>query len=282
MMKEKVELHRVREFGDILNDTILFFKQNFVPLVKAYLVICGFFIVASTAVEIVSKLRDLEYDEATIPFNTSYWLTLLFSVINSSVVMVTVYSYIALYREKNQEAPTVTEVWGYFRYFFFRIFFSNVVLDICIVLGVFMCIIPGIYLLPILALVIPIMIMENTSLSYAFTYSFKLIKGNWWFVLGLFLLIGLMYVAAMVVVILPVLIITGGAEWLSGMKLNSTEIIASAIATNLARIFYIIPCITAALVYFSLSDQKHGTSLINRIQMFGKPNTGADQSSEQY
>ncbi|MGZ3776766.1 MAG: hypothetical protein ACXVI9_04060, partial [Mucilaginibacter sp.] len=183
-MKEKVELHQVREFGDILNDTILFFKQNFVPLVKAYLVICGFFLVSGTAVEIVSKLRDLEYDEATTPFNTSYWLTVLFSVINSSVVMLTVYSYIALYREKGKEPPTVTEVWGYFRYFFFRIFFSNVVLDICIVLGFFICIFPGIYLLPILALVIPIMVMENASLSYAFNYSFKLIKENWWFVFG--------------------------------------------------------------------------------------------------
>jgi len=281
-MKERVELHQVREFGDVINDTILFFRQNFVPLVKAYLVICGFFLVAGTAVEIVSKLRDLEYDEATTPFNTSYWLTLLFSLVNSAVVMVTVYSYMALYREKDKEAPTVTEVWGYFRYFFFRVFLSNVVLDICILLGFVMCIIPGIYLLPALALVIPIMVMENTSLSYAFTYSFKLIKENWWFVLGIFLLIGLIYLAAVVVVVLPALIITGGAEWISGMKLNSTEIIASAIATNLARVFYIVPCITAALIYFSLSDQKHGTSLINRIHKFGKSNPGADQSSEQY
>jgi hypothetical protein len=37
-----------------------------------------------------------------------------------------------------------------------------------------------VYLSPILALILPIMVMENTSFGYAFNRSFVLIKENWW------------------------------------------------------------------------------------------------------
>jgi hypothetical protein len=162
------------------------------------------------------------------------------------------------------------------------VFFTNILTTLLILLGFFMCIIPGIYFTPIMALVAPVMIMENASLSYSFNYSFKLIKENWWFVFGTILIIGIIYIAAVVLVVLPGLIITGGAEFISGMKFNSSEIIVQAISTNLSRVFYIVPCIAIALIYFSLSDQKHGTSLINRIQTLGKKPLGGDNTTEQY
>jgi len=281
-MKEKVELQKAREFGDILSDTFLFIRQNFGPLMRAYITICGFFLVAGTAVEIVARLRDIEDETAGTPLNASYWITLLFSVINGTVVLLTTLSYISLYRDKGKQAPSVAEVWGYFRYFFFRVFFTNILTTLLVILGFILCIIPGIYFAPIMGLVAPIMIMENASLSYSFNHSFKLIKENWWFVFGTLLIIIIIYFAANALVILPALIITGGAQWISGMKFNSTEIIARAISTNLCHIFYIVPCIAVTLIYFSLSDQKHGTSLINRIQMLGKRPMGGDNSTEQY
>jgi len=282
MVKQRVELNRVREFGDVINDTILFFKQNFRPLMNAYFVICGFFLVAGAAIQIVVELRDLQDNNLT-PFNLSYWTNLLFSSLDSAVVALTTLSYIALYKEKGKEPPTVTEVWGYFRYYFFRVFISQLILEACVVVGFFLCIFPGVYLLPVLSLVIPIMVLENTSLNYAFSYCFKLIKENWWFMLGVILLLFIIVFAAMALVIVPPLVIIGGGEWLSGINSNSTEIIASAIASNLARVFYILPIIAIALVYFSLAEQIHATSLMQRIQMFGKKDTRDDQtSSEQY
>jgi hypothetical protein len=188
----------------------------------------------------------------------------------------------ALYREKGKVAPTVTEVWGYFRYFFFRVFGAHIVVTLCIIAGFVMCVFPGIYLTPILALVVPIMIMENASLNYSFNYSFRLIKENWWFIFGLLIIIFIIYYAGLALVVLPGTIISGGAEWVSGMKFNSSEIIVESVSMGIARIFYVVPCIAMALAYFSLSDQKHGTSLINRIQALGKNPLSDDRSSEQY
>jgi hypothetical protein len=282
-MKEKVELQRVREFGDILSDSILFLRQNFVPLMKCYLVICGFFLVANAAVEIEGKLRDLDaFDQQQSVFTGSYWLSLLFGMISSSAVTITTFSYIALYKAKGNQAPDVSEVWGYFRYFFFRVFFSNVLIGVCVVIGFFLCIVPGIYMIPLAALLIPVMIMENASLSYALDKTRLLIKENWWFVFGTLLIVALIIAAAMAMVILPGVILAGGAEWVTGMRSNSTEIIVMAVTTNIGQVFYVFPYIALALLYFSLSDQKQGTSLIDRIHMLGKTGTGPQESSEQY
>jgi hypothetical protein len=282
-MKEKVELQRVREFGDILSDSILFLRQNFVPLLKCYVVICGFFLVANAAVEIEGKLSDLDaFDQQQSVFTGSYWLSLLFNLVSSSAVTITTFSYIALYKAKGNQAPEVREVWGYFRYFFFRIFFSNLLIAVCVVIGFFLCIIPGIYMIPLAALLIPVMIMENASLSYALDQARKLIKENWWFVFGTLLIVALIIASAMAMVILPGVILTGGAEWITGLRSNSTEIIVMAITTNVAHVFYLFPYIAIALLYFSLADQKQGTSLIDRIQMLGKTSAGSEESSEQY
>ena len=282
MIKEKLELHRVRDFGDILNDTILFFRQNFAPLMKVFIPICGFFLLAGAAVEIVTKLRDLESASAGGIDTPEFWLSMLFSILSHCSLLITVNAYIVLYHEKGKIAPSVAEVWGYFKYYFFRIFFAELVLLTCHIIAFFMCFIPGIYLTPIIALIIPIMIQENTSLKYAFNQSLKLLKESWWFVFGILLLIGILTIADYALVIIPPLAITGGAEWLTGISSNSTEIIVLAIVKNLALVLSVFPYIAIALIYYSLSDEKQGTSLINRIQMFGNSKKGPGQSSEEY
>ena len=45
-MQMKVELSQIRTLGEIIDDSILFFKQNYKALLKSYFVICGFFWVA--------------------------------------------------------------------------------------------------------------------------------------------------------------------------------------------------------------------------------------------
>jgi len=282
MIEEKLELHRVREFGDIINDTILFFRQNFVPFIKAFLTICGFFMLAGAAVEIVTKLRDLESATAGGEYTASFWLSMLFTLLSHTSILITVNCYISLYHEKGKVPPTVPEVWGYFKYFFFRIFFANLFLLVCNFIAGLMCFIPGIYLTPIFALVAPIMILENTSLRYALKQSQKLIKENWWLVFGIILLILVLVVAAYALVLIPPLAIVGGAEWVSGISSNSTEIVVFAITKNVAQIFYVLPYIALALLYYSLSDQKQGISLISRIQKLGRSDKAAGQSSEQY
>src|SRR4028119_116243 len=46
MAEQQVEFRKVREFGDNINDTFLFIRQNFAPLLKSFFAICALFILA--------------------------------------------------------------------------------------------------------------------------------------------------------------------------------------------------------------------------------------------
>ncbi|HXU28788.1 MAG TPA: hypothetical protein VN698_16280, partial [Bacteroidia bacterium] len=92
--------------------------------------------------------------------------------------------YISVYLQKGNVTPTFEEVWGYFKYYFFRVLGSGIVMAFLILIGALLCIIPGIYIANVFYLVIPIIVIENTSFGFAFNKSFRLIKDNWWFVFG--------------------------------------------------------------------------------------------------
>ena len=127
------------------------------------------------------------------------------------------------------------------------------------------------------------MVIENGNLEYSFKKAFKMINSNWWFTFGIMLLVTVIILMVMLVLMLPPMIIYGGGQWLTGKSLDGTAGVLQAITVNLCQLLWVIPTISSALIYFSLIEEKEGNSLINRIKMFGKNNTGTDQaSSEQY
>lgn len=127
------------------------------------------------------------------------------------------------------------------------------------------------------------MVIENASVEYSFKRAFKIIKENWWFTLGTILLMCIIVLLCSLVLLIPPAIFYGSAQWLLGESPNNTAGILQAILINVCQIFWMIPIIAVTLVYYSLTEEKEGNSLINRIKMFGKGPPGTDQiSSEQY
>ena len=278
-MKENIELSRSREFGDILSDTFTIIKQNFKPLLKSYFVICGLFLVADI---IVSAAVNTNRGDASL-HTFAGLIEVVFDFINYSVLSVTVLSYLALYKEKDNQAPSVIEVWSYFKYYFFRAFLTQFLLTIAIVIGFFLCFVPGIYLAVVYSLVVPVMIIENGNIEYSFKRAFKIIKENWWFTFGIILLVSVLIILIMLVLMLPAMIFYGGTQWLTGQNLDTTADLLQSIIMNLCQVLWMIPIISTTLIYYSLIEEKEGNSLINRIKMFGKSAPGADQiSSEQF
>jgi hypothetical protein len=281
-MKENIELSRHREFGDIISDTFVIIKQNFIPLLKAYLVICGLFLLTSIFIIVFINSRPEQY----YPTDTAILakiLRILYGVVDYTAVSLTLFSYLAVYKEKNNQPPTVIEVWGYFRYYFFRVFITQILLAIAMVVGCFLCIFPGIYLAIVFSMAIPAMVMENGSIEYSIRRSFRIIKDNWWFTFGVLLILSIIALMAMAIVIVPIMIIYGGSQWLTGLAMGGTYAVIYAIASQLCKVLYFIPIAATTLVYFTLTEQKEATSLTNKIKLFGKKNPGADQpSTEEY
>ena len=279
-MKEKIELNHTREFGDIISDTFVIFRQNFVPILKSFFVICGLFLIADTFITAV--VNNTRHGDESLHL---HWLLLglAFSVVYHTAFILTVLSYLAIYKEKGNQPAEVLEVWGYFKYYYFRIFFTQVLLIIGALIGFFICFLPGVYLSVVFALVTPVMIFENGNIEYSFKRAFKIIKENWWFTFGTILLMMIITLAGTLILLLPPMIFYGGAQWLLGESPDNAAGILQAVLVNLCQLLWIIPLIAITLIYYTLTEEKEGNSLIDRIKMFGKNKPGNDPaSSEQY
>jgi len=283
-MNEKIELRKVRTFGEIIEDSIQFFKQNGKPLLRAYLFICGFFWVTSSVVSVFNQVQVFEHQAKGEPvFSLTYFLSSLYEVVNFLVVTLTILSFIALYKEKDNEPPTVEEVWSYVKYFFFRVFGSYLALGALIIAGILFCILPGIYFSVVFSLTLPVMIMENSTLGYAFSRSFQLIKGRWWQTLGIIIVSEIIIAAAMLSVSIPTMLVVLGTSFLTNTKDANVYMYAFLIISHLLQFVYILPLIAVSLGYFSYTEQDDQGTLYQRIMNIGKHDADADQQiTEEY
>jgi len=294
MEQEKIELRKVRDFGEIINDTFIFFRQTWKPLLKSYVVICGFFVIAGiiTAVMYQVKIKDAISSSgsqdptklmAASMFSLEYLFTLIFAFLSYTAVSLTTLSFIHLYKEKGNEAPDVEEVWTFVKFFFFRFLGSGLLIGILLMFGMLLCIIPGIYLWPVVALIFPIMLIEGTSLGYAFNRCFKLIKGHWWTTFGSQVIIMIILSAGSFVIMVPLAIMGGVDAFISPFKSSMPMVILSAIVQNLNLVFLILPTISITLSYYSLTEQKDGIGLMDRINSLGNKDAfDKDLPKEEY
>ncbi len=295
-MQPKIELAKTRDFGEIINDTFTFISQNWKPLLKSYAIICGFFIVANLVVALLQQQKLIGAMQTTSPysvgynfgrnfrsmFGLTYFLSLIFGLLSVTAITLVPLSFMSLYKEKGNIAPDTEEVWGYFKHYFLRCIGTTLVVGICIIVGFALCLIPGFYLLPILSLILPIIVFENTDLGYSWSKSFRLIKENWWQTFGAIVVAGIITYAAAAIFIIPVTLVTVGSMFVSKTPPSSSMVILTTIVSALCYVFYMIPSITTALCYFNLNEQKEGTGLMNRINNFGNNDLDTGLPKEDY
>lgn len=300
-MESKIELQKARDFGEVINDTFLFIRQNIKPLLKNYFTFCGIFLVFGMVAQGLQELRRLRnlnslstslaqgrtlYGPSGVfaNFGLEFLAVIFFNMLTGVAISVLITSYMALYKEKGNITPTTEEVWGYFKFFFLRALGSYFVLALLLVIALLFCVVPGVYLYPIFALFLPVMIIENASFSYAFNRSFSLIKENWWATFGALVIIVIIFYFAAILVTLPTSIITGISLVMHSQ--HGTQLTPLIFLTiflhQIGQIFAIMPVVTACLCYFNLTEVKEGTGLLGRINQLG--NTGKDHNlpTEEY
>ena len=298
-MTTNIELAKPRDFGEIINDTFIFIRQNFKPLMKYFFVFCGFFLLATAATSILTQINmvrtvnnfnpnsfDANNRFAAFSFLTpTYFLTIFFVLLEYISISVMVLSYMALYKQKQNQVPEMDEMWGYFKFYFLKIFGSSLVMGILLIVASMLCLVPGVYLYPIMALVLPIMVIENTSFSYAFNQSFRLIKDNWWATFGVLVVIFIILYVASLVVVIPSTLLGAGSIFLhltKGTSISVTTVIITTLLSESAHIFQILTVVATCLCYFNLTESKEGTGLIERINQFGTANPDSNTTPEEY
>lgn len=291
----KIEFKKIRDFGQIINDTFTFIRQNFKPLIKTYFIFCGLFCLAGMlamllqqykAVNMINNLGTFKSGRSGFGaglYGLEYFLAILFSLAGYASTTVATLSYIAIYVQKGNQTPTTDEVWGYFKFYFFRVFGSSLLLGLLLLIGFVFCLLPGFWLMPIISLVFPIIVIENGTLGYAFGRSFKLIKDNFWITFGTLFIIWIIVYACMSFVVLPTTLFSMLGLF-SGSKpqMSLTFTMLSTVLQYLCQVCTVIPIITIALSYFSLVEQKESAGLMERISTFGNAEKPTDTRPEEY
>lgn len=285
-MKEAVEFRKIREFGDIIGDTFLFIKQNFKPLFKSVIYLSGIFLLAGLATTMMQQLqisKDLS-DPMSIskvygnsPFSMfyryglQYIFVIIFYVLIYTALYTTVLSYISLYIRKGNTAPTVAEVWNYYKHYFLRMAGSGFLMTILLTIGFIFCLIPGVYLVPAFTLFFPIMIMENGSFGYSFSRSFKILKDNWWITLATIIVVFIITMCATMIVQIPsyVILMIGAFTHLE-QPITKTYAIVVSLSQYLAIILMVIPIVSGAFIYYNLVERAESGGLLSRINNLGQ------------
>jgi len=298
-MTPNIELAKTRDFGEIINDTFLYIKQNWKQLAKSYFTFCGFFILAGTVLMAVQQYKlfnmannaninapaTYEAMSSLSYIGVGYFVGMFFLFLGYFACTTTVLCYMVLYKEKGNIAPGIDEIWAYFKYYFLRTFGGGIVILLLNAVGFMLCLIPGLYLYPILGLIFPIMIMENESFGNAFNRSFQLIKNNWWVTAATILVTWIIVYFIIVFFTIPVSAFTITSTLMHPTKMpgfSLWSIIANVVIQQVCQLFLIIPIVTVGLCYFNLAESKEGTSLLDRINKFGTSSPQTDLPTEEY
>ncbi|WP_443937520.1 hypothetical protein [Pedobacter sp. MW01-1-1] len=291
-MQTKFEFKKQRDFGQIINDTFSFIRENFKPLLKAYVVICGVFVIGQLIstitqqwllIESVNNAGGYARHQSATKFGLFSMVAVFFMVLTQLSISIMTVSYVSVFVAKGNQAPNTDEVWAYFKYYFFRVAGSSILWGLLLVLGFICCLIPAFYLLPFIVIMLPIMIIENGTFGYTFERSFKLVKDKFWFSLGVIIVVSLIATTCMYAVILPFSMLNIFSMFVHKIPAISMSLVAlSGVFQTLAMVFYIIPAVASTLLYFALVEQKENTGLMDRISNFGTNEKQEDTRPQEY
>ncbi len=276
-MENSIILRKKRDFGEVLNTTFLFIKQEFKPLLIKLLIYFGPLGLVS-GLAMANYLNDLTNimkwakDDPNTFFNIflkSYSIILLGIWLSYSMLTSVVVTYMQLYHEKGKNGFTNEEFGQSVFQNFLKVLIYSIPLGILVVIGVVACIIPGIYLSISLSLFFPILFFEKKSFGDAFNRSFSLSHQAWWWTFLLIIVCSIITGVLGMVFSIPNMILTWlsmlhsaqGQEVTSSLKASST--IIAVLTTFFSNLLYTIPLIGITLQYFSIREQKENLTSVD-------------------
>lgn len=287
MENSRINLYKERDFGEVFNATFDFIKQEFKPLGRAILVFILPFILlqgifmAYYQNSIFSLLKDPEILRNGIfefwsTFFSSYLLLMVVMVLVQTIIYSTILSYLRLYN-RSEEEITVPALANEIKNLFFPVLGAIVLTMLVLMVGLMMCVLPGLYLGVSLSLFLIALGMEKKGIGDAFSRSFQLVHMQWgWTFLLILVVFVLLYIASVILQIPSMILgftflfhsIQEGTNPMEGF--GSGYIIYTSIISAIQQILYILPILLLAFHYFSLVEIREKTSLNKKIDALGQ------------
>ena len=261
----QIEFYKKRQFGDKLNMTFVFLRENAWPYLRAQLLISGPILLISNIMMSQFSLSFLNLDGGVTPdFVISmmgmYGVMLISVVVTSAVMPAVAYSYMRVYQGKAPSEIRIPDVTRNLLSKVFNLLVFNIIAAIVVVVGMFFFFIPGVYLMIVLSLGSAIIVFEDNNPIDAFGRSFKLIKDKWWS---------------------TSVQKSGDLSGLdeSNFGSNPLGILFSVFETFGAILTYSISFLALAFQYFNLVERRESRGLMSRIEQMDDAGNVEDEET---
>lgn len=284
-MKNIINFKKQRELGDILTDTFAFIRTEWKTLFgmifklagpALIIVLIAYIYYMQTTLGSMGTTGFLGSNGFTFSFVIALLVLFLAGVVYNALLYGTVIGYIKSYinneGEINKEEIS-TEVKSKFS----GLLGMSILVGLMIAFGIMFCVIPGIYLGIALSTVYCIYIFEGKEVTESISYSFKLIKDNWWMTFATLLVMGIIYYIVLIVFQIPQYIYFFINAFTSS-QVSSVDpadmfdwvyIALSSIGIIAQYLLLTIMVICSVFVYFNLNEKKNFTGTMETIESLG-------------
>ena len=293
----KIEYYQKRPFGDKLNATFAFLRENAWPYLKVQLLIAGPILLLVNIIVGQFQLSVLSFDVTQDPdsffgdFFRVYGFLLMAAMIAGSIVPTLAYNYMERYQSLAPVDITIAQVTRKFGKRFLYVLAYNIITAIVSVIGAIFFFIPGIYLWVVLSLGSCVIVFEGTDPLTAFGRCFTLIKEKWFSTFGLLIVTFIVGYIVSMLFSLPQSIIYGlwAFSSLESGTLNEAEMplymeVLSIVFATLQSfgniLMYSLIYIGLAFQYFNLVEMRESRGLMSRIESMDQEQN--DEEGETY
>ena len=268
MIEKEIQFRKRREVGDIFSDSFGFIKQEHKPISKLIGIYVLPFLLLYGLVQVylqknVISQFDFSNPETLLenigPMYMNLFLFSLFGLFVQSLLIAAYYSYIEVYITKGKGNFDLSEITPHL--------FSNGLLAIgasfvlfgLVLIGVILCIVPGIYFANTYSLVFFILIFEKKGFGSAFSHAAKLVKTQWWNTL-LINIVGIIIIWTVSMIMAIPTMITGLTKNIFKPEVGPVDYpnwywVLIALSTIVSSALYIIPYTFLAFQYFNLDEE---------------------------
>ncbi len=269
MQENNIRFRKKREVGEVINDSIAFLKQEHKPVSRILLVYVLPFVILYAAAQVYFQRNvmvnfDFTDPESMMgnigPFYLNLFFFMLFSLFIQSLLAGTYYSYIEAYIKKGKGNFELSDITSHFFSNSLLALGAGFVYTVIVLMGVMLCILPGIFMANSLSLVVFIFIFEKRGINDSLMSSLRLVNSQWWNTL-LINLIGLVLVyVAGIILSIPGMFAGGGGNLMAPAPEAPVEYpqwywVLNGISSAVTTLLLIIPYTFQAFQYFNLKER---------------------------
>ena len=192
----KINLLKSRSFDRNMNISIEFLKQNYFPILKSLLIFIPFFMIpayflakfqGNGMAAFTSGIAEYgignEFD--FFNFSIGYFFLIVITLIASFFMI----SYMVVYSQSPDSKVDTDLVWEKVKNTSLPLLGASFLYGIAIILGIFLFIVPGIFIAVSWYFFTYVYIAEGKSVFDSFARSYQLVKNNWWKIFGFLLVV---------------------------------------------------------------------------------------------